>query len=60
VRGWTGERENTPGIVEVLGPRYSVRGDEIAIDEEALENAEIRDPTVIAAQVEASRKGRIW
>ncbi len=60
VKGWTGECENTPGIIEVLGPRYTVRGEEIAIDEEALENAEIRDPTVIAAQVEASRKGRIW
>ena len=34
--------------------------DTILGDEEALENAEIRDPAVIAAQVEASRKGRIW
>jgi hypothetical protein len=60
VEGWTGEHDNVPGIVEVLGPRYSQRGEEIAIDEDALENAEIRDPSVIAAQVEASRKGRIW
>lgn len=60
VRGWTGNVENMPGIVEVLGPRYAVHSDEITIDEKALENAEIRNPTAIAAQVEASRKGRIW
>jgi hypothetical protein len=44
----------------VLGPRYAIRSDEITTAEEALENAEIRDPSAIDAQVETSRKGRIW
>ena len=60
VEGWIGEHGGRPGIIEVLGPRYAARGTEIAVDEEALENAEIRDRAQIDAQGEASRRGRIW
>ena len=60
VEGWTGDNEGRPGIIEVLGPHYAAKGTEIAIDEDALERADIRDQALIKEQVEASRHGRIW
>jgi hypothetical protein len=61
VEGWLGVRQNgDPGIVEVLGQDYSVKGSDIHVDETTVENAEVRDPEKLKAQVEASQRGRVW
>jgi hypothetical protein len=61
VDGWTGvNARGEPSIVEVLGPDFTVRNDEIYIDEATHEEAELRDAEAVAAHVKASQSGRIW
>jgi len=61
VDGWTGvNAKGEPSIVEVLGPDYTVRNDEIYIDEATHEEAELRDAEAVAAHVKASQSGRVW
>lgn len=61
VEGWTGtNRKGDPSIVEVLGPRYAIKGDEIFVNEATIEEAEVRDAARVKEHVEASKHGRVW
>jgi len=46
-----------PSIVEVLGPRYTMTGEEISVQDETLELADVNDKAGIAQHSEASRQG---
>lgn len=61
VQGWTGvNARGEPSIIEVLGPDFTVRNDEIHIDETTHEEAELRDAEAVAEHVKASQTGRVW
>jgi fatty acid desaturase len=47
-----------PSIVEVLGPRYAMTGQEISVQDETLELADVNDKEGIAKHSEASRQGQ--
>jgi fatty acid desaturase len=58
VEGWT-QLEDTkgpPGIVDVLGPKFTPQGNRVHIDNDTLIDADVNDEAALAAQVEASRK----
>ncbi|MBA4129984.1 MAG: fatty acid desaturase [Hyphomicrobium sp.] len=46
-----------PSIVEVLGPRYTMTGEEISVQDDTLELADVNDKAAIASHSEASRQG---
>lgn len=59
VHGVLGEGSpGAPSIVDVLGPRYSLNGPEISVQDDTLEFADINDKDGIARHSEASRQGR--
>ena len=61
VEGWTGiNGKGDPSIVEVLGPRYAVRGNEIFVNEATLDEAEVKDADRVKEHVQASQNGRVW
>ncbi len=61
VDGWTGVgRNGDPSIIDVLGPEYSLKSDEIHIDNATLDEAEVRDAATISRHVKDSQHGRIW
>jgi hypothetical protein len=58
VHGVLGEGSpGRPSIVEVLGPRFAPGGEEISVQDETLELAEVNDPDSIARHSAASRQG---
>lgn len=61
VEGWVGAgRSGEPSIIEVLGPAYATRGNEIHIDETATEDAEVRDVEKLKKHSKDSQSGRVW
>lgn len=57
VEGWKQDEDELgpPGIVDVLGPKYTPRGNKVHIDNDTLIEADVNDKAAIAAHVEASR-----
>ena len=61
VEGWTGVNSNgEPSIIEVLGPKHAVQGNEIFVNEATHEEAELRDAEGLKEHVAASQQGRVW
>lgn len=57
VEGWRQHaRTEAPGIVDVLGPRFTPQGNIAHVDDETLAEADVNDKAAIAAHVEASRQ----
>lgn len=57
VEGWSRPRPSgLPTIVDVLGPAYAPKGEEIHVDEATLELAEVNDKEGVQRQIEASRQ----
>ncbi len=58
VNGWQqGEEAEIPGIVDVLGPKYTPQGNKIHVDDGAVAEADINDRAALQRQVDASRNG---
>ena len=57
VEGWKQDEDelSPPGIVDVLGPKYTPQGNKVHIDNDTLIEADVNDKAAIAAHVEASR-----
>ena len=55
---WDEGGPGAPSIVEVLGPRYAMTGQEISVQDETLELADVNDKEGIAKHSEASRQGQ--
>lgn len=57
VDGWrAGDAHAAPGIVDVLGPRYTPHGNAAHIDDETLAEADVNDAAAIAAHAAASKQ----
>jgi fatty acid desaturase len=57
VEGWRRHSDKElPGIVDVLGPKFTPHGNKAHVDEETLVHADVNDKAAIAAHVEASRR----
>ena len=57
VEGWTGTKDDgTPSVVDVLGPKYAVSGNEAHVEEETIAGAKIVDQAGIDAHVKASKQ----
>lgn len=61
VEGWTGvNSKGEPSIIEILGPKHVVHGNEIFVNEATHEEAELRDAEVLKQHVAASQQGDVW
>ncbi|KUO55944.1 MAG: hypothetical protein APF80_12230 [Alphaproteobacteria bacterium BRH_c36] len=57
VEGWrSSHAHGSPGIVDVLGPRFTPHGNAAHVDDETLADADVNDKAAIAAQIAASRQ----
>ncbi|MBU1209691.1 MAG: fatty acid desaturase [Alphaproteobacteria bacterium] len=57
VEGWrSSDADGSPAIVDVLGPRFTPRGNAAHVDDETLAEADVNDKAAISAQIAASRQ----